>query len=400
MGIVERKYSSLFLSLFATFLLFGLTSTVIGAALPTMLADFGWSYGMAGSMLAAGALGSFLSSFVAGKASDRFGARAVLAAGFALCSLSLALFGATTSPLLNTALYFVLGFGQALLEVGVNWCIIRMDEKGSGGPMSVMHGAFSVGAVAGPFSVGILLGARLSWTAVYRAAAVLFLALFGLMFLLPFKRLRKIEAASGRGKARAGKGILALGFVALLFYVGTELGLSNWSAEYFVKRFGLGAASASFVVSAFWGGLALGRFGIPLVLKRARPDRLILALSLGLAAGTAVLALLGSAGPAATGFALAAVVLSGFAASAIYPSVVTILGKAYESDPGPAIGLGSAGGSLGSLVFPFAMSGIAAAKGVQAGFVFYALLALLCFGSCAALFAALGKRGFRAEDKT
>jgi len=393
MAIVAREHRGLYASLLASFTLFGISSTLVGAILPALLETFHWSYGVAGVLLAAGSLGSLLSNYAGGKLIGRMGPRATLGTGFGLCLVSLAFFAATPSPALNIALYLLLGLGQGLLEVGVNWAVLRMDAEGRGRPLNVMHGSFSIGAVVGPFVMGVLLSTGVDWALVYRGIAALFAVLFGLVFVLPFGRITPPRREAGAAPAsRQGGAVRYIGFVPMLFYVGTELGISNWSAEYFVRSFSWKPAAAAFMVSVFWGGLTLGRLGVPLVFRKARPDRLIVVLSLLFSAGAAALAGLGFAGPAASVLAVLSVAAAGLGASCVYTSAITLVGRAYESDPGPAIGLASTGGATGSLLFPFAMSAIASALGVRAGILFYAALSLGSLASCASLVAATRRR--------
>lgn len=392
MPIVEQRHRGLFTALLATFVVFGVSCTVVGAALPTILADLKWSYGIAGALMGAGSLGSFLGIYAGGKLIDRIGPRTIMGVGFALCSGSLLLFGATPSPILNIALYLALGLGQACLEVSVNWMSLHMDSEGAGRPMNVMHGAFSIGAVTGPFAMGVILSSQLHWTVLYRGAALLNLALLALTFVLPLSRLPKLKAPEqGQAKSKPGAARY-IGFLALLFYVGTELGVSNWSAEYFVRHFSWSAAAASFTVSIFWAGLAAGRFAIPLFWKRARPDRLLVLLSVLMALAIGALAALGSGGAAFSLLAVVATFVAGLGASCVYPSVITLVGRASGEDPGAAIGVSAAGGSFGSFVFPFLMSAIATAWGVQAGFIFYAAMGLVSLVACAALAASINRR--------
>jgi fucose permease len=377
MKIVASRYRSLFYTLFVTFVLFGTAMTVVGAVLPTMLKDFGWNYGIAGALMAAGSLGSFLAMYTIGRAVDRLGPRTVLATGFGLTAAALAAFGLTPSPVLNIALYFAFGVGSACLEVGVNWVALHMDEEGAGRPMNIMHGAFSIGAVFGPFLMGILLGLNINWTILYRGVAALFAILLAVIFFLPLSTLPRTEKREEAGPAAKAGIARYIGFAALLFYVGTELGISNWAAEYFVRAFAYTAASASFIVAVFWAGLSLGRFGIPVFFPQARPDRLLVALSILLAAAVIALAGLGGLGPAASVLAVVAVALAGLGASCVYPSVITLVGQAHQGAPGPAIGISAAGGAFGAFVFPFLMSAISTAKGVHAGFIFYAAMGVL-----------------------
>ncbi len=385
MRIVAKKYDSLFIALFTTFVLFGTSATVVGAALPAILRDLHWSYGVAGAIMGAGAFGSFLALYLGGKLIDRLGARALLAGGFALDAASLVFFGATPSPMLNIGLYFALGLGQGCLEVAVNWASLHMDEEGAGRPMNFMHGAFSIGAAAGPFLMGILLASGLGWTTLYRGISFIYIGLFLVTFVMPLQRLPKAGKPAAGNAKKAGGAIRYLGFIALFFYVGTELGLSNWAAEYFVRDFAWGAPAASFIVSIFWAGLAAGRFGIPIFWKRARPDRLLVVLSILLAVAVSLLATLGFGGNAAAPLAAIAVALAGFGASCVYTSIITLVGRASPDDSGSAIGVASSGGAFGSFAFPFLMSAIATAWGVQAGFFFYALMAFASLALCVVL---------------
>jgi MFS family permease len=104
-----------------------------------------------------------------------------------------------------------------------------------------------------------------------------------------------------------------------------------------------------------------------------------------LAAAIALLAGLGGVGLPAAPFALAAVALAGLGASCVYPNVITLVGAAYVEAPGAAISNAAGGGAFGSLVFPFLMSAISTAWGVRAGFVFYALMAVVSLVVCTAL---------------
>lgn len=389
MRIVEKEHSGLYASLFVVFVLFGTSSTLIGAVLPKILADFHWSYAIAGAVIAASAAGSFLGNYATGKLIGRLGPKACLAFGLGLNALATAFFAMSPSPLVNIFLSLVLGFGQGFLEVGVNWSVLRMDRGSSGKALSLMHGGFSIGAVLGPFASGLLMSVGAAWTAVYRGSSALFALLLAAILALPLERLGRVAEEARKGARQKVSSVRALGFAALLLYVGVELGITSWAAEYFVRCFGLGAAAAAFVVSVFWGGLSLGRLGFPFAFRRTEPSRLLVGLSVLLSLSVGLLAATSSGGVAAAPLAIFAVALAGLGASCVYPTVISLVGSAYSADPGPAIGFASTGGALGSFAFPFLMSAIAGSFGIRAGFFFYAALAVLEASTALALVAAL-----------
>ena len=119
MSLLEREHRPAYAVLFASFVLFGTSWTVIGAALPRVLADFAWDYLAAGFVIAAGSLGYFLSAYIAGRLVDRIGFRVSMVLGLALDALGLLAFATTASAPLNALLYFLIGVGQGFIEVAV-----------------------------------------------------------------------------------------------------------------------------------------------------------------------------------------------------------------------------------------------------------------------------------------
>jgi fucose permease len=273
-----------------------------------------------------------------------------------------------------------------------------MERNGSSRAMNLMHGAFAVGAFAGPFVIGLLMNAALSWTLVYRGISALFVLLFAVLFALPFKALADRKVDGGGAKTKEGAlfrhSAYWFGFACLFLYVGVELGVSNWIAEYFVVVFGSSASAGSFMVSLFWAGLLAGRFGVPMLYKGERRDVLLLGMSILMTVSVTGLAVLGFMGlgprvfiPAA-GFAF----LSGLGCSVIYPIVVTFVGGAFPHSQSEAIAFSSMGGGIGAFAFPFIMSNIAEAWGIRAGFAAYAVFSIAVIAACAGLI-----RGARKE---
>jgi MFS transporter, FHS family, L-fucose permease len=390
MALIARPMRGLFYSLFGTFTLFGTSMTIVGGALPSILDDFRWSYAAAGAVIAASAAGYVLMSFLSGKVMKRFGAKATMVAGLSACVVGLAFFAATPSFPVNFLLNLLIGAGQGLIEPAVNWSALRMDEDGAGRPVNLLHGSFSIGAVAGPLILSRLIAAGLSWTILFRVIAVLFALLAVALAAMPFSRLGKMDGAKGapRPAWKSSRGpAFYLGFACLLLYVGVEIGISNWIAEYFVRIFGSAPALASLAVSLFWGGILAGRFGVPALYRGTRLEAGLVAVSLLLIASTAALCVLGFLGlsgiplwvPAALTF------LAGLGCSIVYPTVISLVGFSCKGYQAEAVSFSVSGGGVGLLAFPLLMSWISQGFGILAGFASYAVIAILTALSCAAL---------------
>jgi len=128
--LVEKRFLPLYIGLFATFTFYGISLTVIGATLPKILADFGWSYTTAGMVIAAGSIGSFLSSYLSGILLPAIGLRTLLSVSLFLLFTGLEFFAQTPVPWLNMLLYFLMGIGQGGIEISVDWAVLRMEGKG------------------------------------------------------------------------------------------------------------------------------------------------------------------------------------------------------------------------------------------------------------------------------
>ena len=379
MPLVEPRFRILFPALFAVFVLFGTSITIIGATLPRILTDFQWNYAVAGVMIGAGAVAYFLSTFAAGYLIKHWGPKPTLLLGILLEVVGLSFFATTADPLTNTLLSALIGLGQGPIEVTINYSILRIDQRNTGRPMNVMHGAFAVGAILGPIAVGALLKGGLNWAVVYRGMAFIFVLLAVMMWFMPLphekSNLREHDEVPERLSANPA---YWLSFFALFFYVGVELGVSNWVAQYFVAVFSYSAAASALLVSLFWGGLLAGRFGVPLLYRGARHDLVLVGFATLAASAVILITLLGYLPPGAmthdAGMML--VGLAGLGCSICYPEVITLLGKCFPQAQSQAIGFAATGGGIGAFAFPFVMSAISQRWGIRAGFATYAVFAV------------------------
>lgn len=393
---VPVQYRSLYGGLLAISLLFGANFTAMGAVLPQMIRSFDWSYTAAATVLAAGSLGYFAATFVSGFVVRRIGLRVTSVVGLGLIAGALALFGATPALLVNVLLHGLVGIGSGCVEVVINYGAVRMERDGRSQLMNLLHAAFSVGGMLGPLAAARLLDAGAPWQTAFRVIAACTALAAVWLALLPFHRLDERPAPARRRTRHAGpsqtpraahdgsgaSGVAELPLdrvlvglcIALLFiYVGAEVGVSGWIAEYFVSVLGSTPAQGAILVTLFWAGILAGRLLLAFCYTGRRAALAIVTLA-GLATaglGTAIAA--GGPIAAAAGF-----VASGLGFSCIYPLVMSIVGSYVPARrQSVVVGLASSGGGIGSLLFPFLVAAVAQHTGIRLGFLLYVLLALL-----------------------
>lgn len=164
---------------------------------------------------------------------------------------------------------FVLASGVTCLQICANpYATILGKPEGASSRLNQAQGLNSLGTTIGPivgtiliyqvFSSGELTVDSIANT--YLAYGLVFIFFSGLtaMSKMPaFKNNETIEPGLGVLKNRH----LALGIIAIAFYVGSEVAVGSWIVE-FLKQDSIGGlqeAEASYFLAYFWGGLMMGR---------------------------------------------------------------------------------------------------------------------------------------------
>jgi fucose permease len=382
--LTDRATGRLYILFLCSFATFGVLFTVTGAALPHIIRTFKWSYALTGVVLAASSVAYFFSTFASGFLVQRFSPKAVLITGLLIGAACMSFFVGWPSPWLNLGLNFGLGLCQGTIELVTNLQVIHMERKGQSRLMNLMHAGFSMGAIIGPAAVGYLLGTGSGGIIVFRVAAAL-LALMALLFgLTPFPRIA-LEAPRERGRVTLlAQPLLLFLTLFLLLYVGSELGISTWVSEYFVKVLSTSASTGAFAVSLFWVGIFAGRLAISYFYRGTRQELVAMALCILSVISLGVMLLVRSQAAATVG-----VLLAGLGSSGVYPLLMAIVGRYFKS--GVAVGTAATGGAMGAFVFPFLMAVLAQTVGLTGGFWFYLGLDVVMIGLSVALIRMLAR---------
>jgi fucose permease len=370
---VERR--RLFAVLFANFIVFGAGAIVIGATVPKILREFAWDYVVMGMVLGTGSVGYFVSTFLCGVAVRGWGPRRVIVGGLVVQATGLLLFGGMPGVAFNLVAVALIGMGEGGTEVVTNYCMVRLEPSGQSRLMNLMHAAFPLGAIAASLLMGLLLDNEVAWQAMFRALAVLCLGLALVLSRQPFTGMASpADSRSSRAAVASllRRPLLVLLALIVLLYVGAEVGLSNWIAEYYVRALGATLATGAAMVSVIWLGLLIGRLLLSALYTGRSQEHLLLLLT-----GLTTLCLAGALSMDSPWWAGVLFWATGLGLSAIYPIVIVLVGVHFPAEQGLAIGLVSTAGGIGSFGFPFAMSALANAYGLLVGFMFYAGLCVL-----------------------
>lgn len=327
-----------------SFLVMGL---VIGAWVPHVpLAKERLGVGPAvfGLALLSIAGGAVLAMPLAGMLVNRYGSRRMtLTAGI---FFALAFLGPVLAPSLPLFVIggMLMGMGIGSMDVSMNAHAIAI-EKGLHRPViSMLHGIYSLGCLAGAVAGGALLevmspGAQAGVT----SALCLALLTSAGRFLLPGSVDRGLSGSHFAWPTRATIGLGLLCFLALMI----EGSVIDWAAILMRERFAVDAGIAALCFATYQGGMALSRFTGDWIRLTAGAVPMVFVSALMTALGTALALLAPSPSLSIIAFALAGIGIGNVA-----PVMFAGGGRLEPTAPGRGIAAVTTLGYTGFLAGP------------------------------------------------
>ena len=270
-----------------------------------------------------------------------------------------------------------MGAASGALDVSMNAQGVAVEKRYWRPIMSSLHGMFSLGAMAGAGTTGLVATAGLPLLPHLAGAAGLIL-MVSAVACRPMLPAAAEAGAGGRGFARPSLGILLPGIVALAALL-CEGAMADWSAVYLRSSLGAGTGTAAAAFAAFSMTMAAGRFTGDRLVARLGGDLVVRAGGALAAFGLGLTLLIGNSVVAVIGFGLV-----GAGLSCAFPVVLSSAARAPELAPSAAIAAVCTVGYFGFLLGPPAIGGLAEMIGLPGAL---GLVVLLC-----ALIAALGSR--------
>jgi fucose permease len=330
---------------YAAFAAMGISMAALGPTLPGLAAQTRSSLSEISILFTARSLGSLLGSFGGGQVYDRLRGHLVMAT--TIVSIA-ALTGLTPFlPILwiLTAVMFITGAIQGILNIGGNTLLIWLHGREVGPFMNGLHFFFGLGTFITPVIVAQFVARQdgLIWT--YLLLAVIILPTAVLAFL-PSPPSPQTAAQRKEGKIDP----LLIVLIALVFacYNGASATYGGWIYTYALKSNLADAKNAAYLSSIFWAALSAGRLAaIPLAI-RFKPQIILRADFFG--ALVSLLAML--LWPRSMVAVIITSIGFGFSLASIYPTTMSYSGQLMTLT-GRVTGLFSIGGSVGGMLLPW-----------------------------------------------
>ncbi|WP_405016606.1 MFS transporter [Kitasatospora sp. NBC_00070] len=358
----------------ATYVYFVLCGTLMGTwvvQIPAVEDRVGISHSALGGLLVLLGLGAFAGMRVAGRLTDRLGARVVIPAGGVLCGATLVLPGLAREPWTLAGALLLFGFCNGCLDVGMNAHAVHV-EKAYGRPvMSGFHATFSVGGV-----LAALAGAGAASAGLNPAAGMAAMGAVGIVIALASARaLLPTAPADTSGAApeaprRSATGQVRLLAVLALMVMLCEGAANDWSALHLRDVLGASAGTAAYAYGTFAAAMTVGRLLADRLASRFGSMAILRYGAATAAVGSTLVAL----GPwlltAFAGWALFGLGLSG-----CVPQLFSAAGHADPAAAGANVSRVAGLGYVGMLAGPAVIGWLAHLVALNHTFV---LLTLLC----------------------
>jgi fucose permease len=251
----------------ASFLVVGMSLSVLGPALTDLRERSGTGLGGIGVLFVGQSLGYIAGSFTGGLAYDRLDGHRVFAGAMLLLGTALASLALLQSLPTLFAVFVLLGFGGAVADLGANTLLMWQLGPGSGRAMNLLHLCFGLGALTAPLLVhlGLAVATRVA------AAGCVVMLLWALTIPAPRPA---PHAREEHTEATLPLLLLLCGFFTL--YVGLEVGFAGWIHTY-GEEIEFGALAATWLTTTFWIGFTAGRAVASAVSERMSPTTILTA---------------------------------------------------------------------------------------------------------------------------
>ena len=275
---MEQRNTRLRNAGFVTFFFSGICTISSGVVVSLLQEEYGFAYGMTGTLLSLLSIGNLLAGLLAGALVGKMGMKPsvlLLTIGYAV---GYGLMGLTGLPILLALTFFIVGIAKGSV---LNTCTILVSGNSADRTrgMNLMHSCYACGALLCPFLIAA--AARVS-----TELAVFLLAAVGLVLWLVyvFTPLR-----GGKSKSSAEKEAIDWSFLRsarfwlltglLFFQNAAEQSVVGWMVTYFKDSGIIAGTLAAYTVTVMWGATLIGRLLIAFVFPLKNPRKAMVGMS-------------------------------------------------------------------------------------------------------------------------
>lgn len=312
---------------------YGMMAAMLGTILPELSRRFQLTPRQNGTIAFAQAVGLMLASLAVGPLLDDVGKKAGLILGLSVIVIALLALPRSAGYRSIVFLLFLLGMGGGIVVTGANALTSDVGEAHRAIALNLVNLFFGLGGLLTPFISANLL--RGNWVRLCYTIAALTVGTLAIQAIAP------MPPPTGAGRfifANAGpvlgRPLLFLVGFFLFLYVGCEVGVWNWLVRHLIAQ-GVPEGRALNILSlGFALGMLIGRVAVAPILVHVSAVDVTLAASIAMAITTFLMLRVHKPAVAAS-----LVFLAGVAMAPVFPTTLAIVGGAFPSMTGTALGI-------------------------------------------------------------
>ena len=352
--------SVLLIIIYIAFIGLGIPDSMFGAAWPAIYEQFQLPVSWASFVTVITAFGTILSSLFSDRLIRRFGTGRITAFSTTLTAAALLGFSISGSMLWLCLFAFPLGLGAGAIDAALN-NYVALHYRAT--HMNFLHCFYGVGIALSPFLMSFALSEG-SWR---RGYATVFCIQLGIalltIFTLPlWKKVGSAQPIQEAGGSAPGNPISLLREkqvrrACLVFFgsCGVENICNTWGSTFLVSAKGMEADRAALTMTAYFIGMAIGRFLSGLLANRLT-SRQLMRIGQGIVLVAVILLLL----PLPAGVSGVGLFLVGMGNGPVFPNMLHLTPRYFGVDRSQAVmGVEMAVAYVGSMVMPVLFGAVA-----------------------------------------
>ncbi len=321
-----------------------LTST--GLALPRLKEEIGLTSVQQGSLVSIQYLGFTVAVLVGGTLIDKVGKLRIMSLSFGILGLSAFLFGAASQYWMTVLGVLLIGAFGSIAQNGIITLATNFDSKNSEKNNAFIQLFFTVGAVLTPLLLLIFMLQFSNWRLAYYVIGIFCIIVAGIT--LRYRDEKASAAVALKDNfALYSKALKTPSYfiapVALLLYVGTEIGIWGFAPVFFENQ-GYGTFAGILTSILIWLSMFLGRTVSVRLLKKH--DMIHILIVHGILAVIALTSVIFSGQTAS----IVWISIFGFACAPFYPLLVAWMTRITGEKSSSALALTMAFGSMGAML--------------------------------------------------
>ena len=352
---MEQKNTRLRNVGFITFFFSGICAISSGVVVSLLQEQYGFAYGMTGTLLSLMSIGNLLAGFLIAMLPGKLGMKPsilLLTIGYAV---GYGLMGLTGLPILLALAFFIVGIAKGSV---LNTCTILVSGNSADRTrgMNTMHACYACGALLCPFLISA--AARVSTTLAVLALAALGLVLWLVYLFTPMAgRAKAKEAVTDWSFLRSSRFWLLTGL--LFCQNAAEQSVNGWMVTYFKGSGIIAGALAAYTVTVMWGATLVARLLIAFVFPFKQPRKAMVVMGVSC---TIFYILLVQA--RSQGAAIALLFAFAFSMAGMNPTAVASAGKMTTVT---SMGIMLPVAASGAILMPWVIGVVAESAGLAAG---------------------------------